>query len=110
MKRLLTILLLLYATTVSAERWVQVSPYSEIDIDYSVSATDPNIRIYKSRATDVKIRSVMAMDCKLHLFSIQQSFYFSNNRWYEVPRETLGTWYRNIEDTSRDHPFNLICR
>jgi hypothetical protein len=98
--------LLLVCNTAYAERWVQAGPLHYVDIDYMLDPKNSNIRIYNTKDLNYNLRSVVAIDCKLNLFAVYESYYFSNNKWYSAPKETLGTWH----PSSRDFIHNLICR
>jgi hypothetical protein len=107
MKKLL-LTLLLVCSTAYAERWVAVSPSWHININYTVDARNSNIRIYTTKNLEYHSVSVVAIDCKLKLFAVYESYYLdtSKNKWWAVPKETLGTWH----PTSTDQIYNLICR
>ncbi len=100
--------LLLVCNTAYAERWVEVSPLSYVNIDYTVDTKNPSIRIYVTKNLEYHSISVVAIDCKLNLFAVYESYYLdqTKNKWWAVPKETLGTWHYS----SKDRIHNLICR
>lgn len=105
MKRLF-LLLILCTTLAHAERWVEVGPLVYVNIDYTVDTQNSNIRIYVAKNLDYHTISIIAIDCKLNLFSIYESYYMSNNKWNRVPQSTPVTWHQG----TKDQVYSLICR